>query len=243
MKITGLGEALLIMLRVIPDGVVVFFPSYSLVDQYIDRWKSTPASMNDRKDTIWTAMNNLKPVLLEQRSGTRSNEKGIQGLKGRTQGIEHIFADYAASISTGSGAVMFAVIGGSLSEGINFSDALGRAVIVVGLPFPDPHNVEWKARLDYISSSSVADQRFKHPDEAAFEFSENACMRAVNQCIGRAIRHKDDFAAILLLDHRYNRASIKNKLPGWIRSSLTDAQSSVSVVPVLKGFFDAKSSA
>ena len=43
---------------------------------------------------------------------------------------------------------------------------------------------------------------------------ENLCMKAVNQSIGRAIRHKDDYACILLLDHRYER--MQKHLPGWI---------------------------
>ena len=32
---------------------------------------------------------------------------------------------------------------------------------------------------------------------------ENLCMKAVNQSVGRAIRHKEDYAAILFLDHRF----------------------------------------
>lgn len=45
-------------------------------------------------------------------------------------------------------------------------------------------------------------------------------MKAVNQCIGRAVRHKDDYAAVILLDQRYNRTSTKNALPDWIKRSL-----------------------
>ena len=39
-------------------------------------------------------------------------------------------------------------------------------------------------------------------------------------CVGRAIRHKDDYACILLLDQRYLRPNIQQKLPGWIASRL-----------------------
>lgn len=49
-------------------------------------------------------------------------------------------------------------------------------------------------------------------------------MRAMNQCVGRAIRHKGDYASILLLDKRYAGRRNKAKLPRWIRGSLTDAE-------------------
>lgn len=49
---------------------------------------------------------------------------------------------------------------------------------------------------------------------------ENLCMKAVNQCIGRAVRHKADYATVLLLDHRYSRTNTRRLLPGWIQDSL-----------------------
>lgn len=39
--------------------------------------------------------------------------------------------------------------------------------------------------------------------------------RAVNQAVGRIIRHKNDFGGILLLDCRFHRQ--KNQLSGWLQ--------------------------
>ena len=49
---------------------------------------------------------------------------------------------------------------------------------------------------------------------------ENLCMKAVNQSIGRSIRHAQDYACVLLADHRYARPSVSGKLPQWISSQL-----------------------
>lgn len=45
-------------------------------------------------------------------------------------------------------------------------------------------------------------------------------MKAVNQSIGRAIRHSRDYACILLADVRYERASVAKQLPKWIVAQL-----------------------
>lgn len=50
-----------------------------------------------------------------------------------------------------SGACMFAVCRGKISEGIDFADDNGRAVIVTGLPFPlytDPKVILKRRYLD-----------------------------------------------------------------------------------------------
>lgn len=52
---------------------------------------------------------------------------------------------------------------------------------------------------------------------------ENMTMRAVNQSIGRAIRHKDDYATVILLDKRFNQSRIKQKLPQWIQDAHIDS--------------------
>ena len=38
--------------------------------------------------------------------------------------------------------------------------------------------------------------------------------------LGRAIRHINDYATIILLDQRYARSTVQQKLPQWISSRL-----------------------
>ena len=49
--------------------------------------------------------------------------------------------------------------------------------------------------------------------------------RAVNQAIGRVIRHKNDYGAILLCDLRFNQPKQKSQLSSWIQGHLNKTQS------------------
>lgn len=221
----------------IPDGVVVFFPSYSYLDTCVAAWKRLRPAPQAGSPSFWDYMLREKPIFLEQRSQhAQSSTDGTS----KEAAVDSVLSAYSNAIATGKGrgALLFAVIGGSLSEGINFSDALGRGVVVVGLPFPNPHTAEWKAKTQYISGTSTSNGR--DGKAAAREFYENVCMRAVNQCVGRAIRHRGDYAAILMLDRRYNGPRIQAKLPNWIRGSLANAAGVQEVERSLDEFFAGK---
>jgi chromosome transmission fidelity protein 1 len=131
------------------------------------------------------------------------------------KGKQDTFEQFQKSISDGNITVLFAVIGGKLSEGINFSDDLARCVIVFGLPYPNIKSQDIKLKMKYYDSLyERKESSFKGDD-----YYENMCMKAVNQSIGRAIRHKNDYASIILVDSRYAREKIQNKLPTWIKAS------------------------
>ncbi|EEQ35419.1 ATP-dependent DNA helicase chl1 [Microsporum canis] len=213
--ITSLGQMIARFCSVIPDGVVVFFPSYDYLATVLRVWSSTSGVLDN--------LSRLKPIFHEapsDSSGSNNNNTNTN--------TDSLLQQYSASIDAGKGGLLLSVMGGKLSEGINFSDALGRGVIVVGLPFPNTRNAIWQAKLQHVerraydladASLSAAERRARGK-QASRAYYENTCMRTVNQCIGRAIRHKEDYAAILMIDKRYQTERIQGKLPGWIRGSL-----------------------
>lgn len=210
--ISNLGEAFIRLLPLIPDGTVIFFPSYSYLEQITTAWKNAPKPGGA---SIWSRLETAKPIFKETQSGASAAAEA-------SSTTEDVLAAYSRAIdahSSGRGALLLAVIGGKLSEGINFSDRLGRCVMVVGLPYPNPNSAEWKAKMEYIEGKAA--ERGLVKGTASREFAENVCMRAVNQAIGRAVRHKGDWASILLVDRRYGQKRIVEKLPKWIQASFS----------------------
>lgn len=83
------------------------------------------------------------------------------------------------------GALLFAVIGAKLSEGLNFSDNLARMVVIVGLPFANLNSLELKERLQYADHIQKTLPSNNSPfGLAGTRLYENLCMNAVNQSIG-----------------------------------------------------------
>ncbi|CAH0026075.1 unnamed protein product [Clonostachys rhizophaga] len=247
--ITQLGMAVLNVCSIVPDGVVVFFPSYGYLDEVVAAWEQ---SQSANSQSIWARLQGRKAVFRETKGGSSD-----QVLNDYTQAIQ-------GEQSNGKGALLLSVVGGKMSEGINFSDRLGRCVMVVGLPYPNIASPEWKAKLEYIettvfnrlTNSNGEDNSHKlagqgkavgqeearaQAKQASRDFYENACMRAVNQSIGRAIRHRGDYAAIILVDRRFGTERIRGKLPGWIQNGMQasggEEKGIAGLMGALGGFF------
>jgi chromosome transmission fidelity protein 1 len=299
--IVGLGMMFINACKNIPDGVVAFFPSYDYLDRVVSVWKKTqlhsgtPSAVAPTR-TIFSTLNSIKPIFHEtkqtppqppsQTHQPPSNHSSDYMSSSHPIQTPSLLQSYTASIdrsssSTHRGALLLSVISGTLSEGINFSDALGRAVFAIGIPYPNPHSAVWKAKMRHIEeqyikahsehSSAVGNGKTTNmvaasvaapppsvvrmeAKKASREFYENSAMRAVNQAVGRAIRHRGDYAAIMLVDRRYDPAEggarVWRKLPAWIREWAEDGnrqkevggerKSWSDVEEGLRGFFDGK---
>uniref|UniRef100_A0A452UGB8 DEAD/H-box helicase 11 n=1 Tax=Ursus maritimus TaxID=29073 RepID=A0A452UGB8_URSMA len=191
------GRILCNLCTVVPGGVVCFFPSYEYQRQVYAHWD---------KSGLLARLAVRKKIFQEPK---RANQ------------VEQVLMEYSRCIKccgqaggTVTGALLLSVVGGKMSEGINFSDNLGRCVVMVGMPYPNIKSPELQEKMAYLDQTLPRGPGQPPPGKALVE---NLCMKAVNQSIGRAIRHQKDFASIVLLDQRYARPSILGKLPAWIR--------------------------
>ena len=214
-QIDELGRSISNMCNIVPNGMVVFLPSYNYESVVMKRWKSTG---------MLNTLNVKKQIFHEARGSGASV-------------AENTLRNYSLAAKTKKGALLFCVVGGKMSEGINFSNELARLVAVVGLPFANPHDPVLREKMNYLnrraaslsaSSASTASSSSSSSfttQTAGQNYYEDICMNSVNQSIGRAIRHQNDYAAIVLIDQRYTTSRIHSKLPGWIRESLNITQS------------------
>jgi chromosome transmission fidelity protein 1 len=63
-------------------------------------------------------------------------------------------------------------------------------------------------------------------------------MRAVNQSIGRSIRHANDYSAVLLVDQRYQSdPTVAKKLPQWMMRSAVRPSTFGEAIRELRTFF------
>uniref|UniRef100_A0A671VQQ6 ATP-dependent DNA helicase DDX11 n=1 Tax=Sparus aurata TaxID=8175 RepID=A0A671VQQ6_SPAAU len=187
------GRILSNICNVVPGGVVCFFPSYEYSRRIISHWEASGAL---------TRLANKKKIFQEPKKANQ---------------VEQVLSEFSRCIQVDSssltGALLFSVVGGKMSEGINFSDDLGRCVVMVGMPYPNIKSPELQEKMSYL------DKHLPHgggrsPGQALIE---NLCMKAVNQSIGRAIRHRGDYSSMVLCDRRYARPATLSKLPTWIK--------------------------
>ncbi|KAF9967745.1 DEAD H (Asp-Glu-Ala-Asp His) box helicase 11 [Mortierella alpina] len=240
----GIGQSLANLLNMIPDGVVVFFVSYSYMAQVLARWRHKVSSTGT---SILERIQARKRVFIEPREAPDADRMLKEYHECIYEKPEHTLASAAAGPR---GGVLFSVVGGKMSEGINFSDRLGRGVIVVGMPFPNRGSPELQERMRYMDQVQLSERQQRQPlptgsstpmrMTAGSEYYENLCMRAVNQSIGRAIRHQNDYAVVVLMDRRYGAPRIRKKLPGWIGSSIEVCDQFGPAMNKLANFFRAK---
>ena len=279
-----LGAALLGVARVTPAGMLIFFPSYGVMESCLAAWggpatrkqhqqpyekknnffaarakannnnkKKTPSFAFPRahahftpvttgKSNIWQRMLAIKAVVLEPKSSAELPE--AMGEFTRFLGMPK-----------SSGCILMGVCRGKISEGIDFANEQCRAVVITGLPFPPAFDPKVKMKREYLDTSrssgrskpssnggfgggsSSSAQHCSNNILSGHEWYTQQAHRAVNQAIGRVIRNRNDYGAVLLMDNRYGQLANQNGLSKWLRPHIQPDQGFGTMVRTLAQFY------
>src|SRR5512136_177959 len=159
--IERLGERISELSSKVPKSMIVFYPSYALMEKIWPRTRFASAG---------------RPVFLEKRDmGQNDFMKVVNDFK----------------LAPGK-AILHAIAGGRVSEGIDFPGAEMELAVIAGVPYPKP----------------TAKQRaFQHFCELKFGSGWDMAVKALTtrklqQAIGRLIRSETDRGVAVVLDKR-----------------------------------------
>ncbi len=160
----------------VPGNLAVFFTSYKLLSSVLSYLEHIRLS---------------KALLVEQRNMNKSEK---EELFTRLERLKYL-----------RGGILLGVLGGSMSEGVDYAENLLSSIIVVGLPLAPP-TLEVKTLRGYYSKKFGK----KRGEEYGYLFP---AMNKVRQAIGRCIRSETDRAVVVLMDERFAQQRYKRCLP------------------------------
>ncbi|KAE8305683.1 Rad3-related DNA helicase [Giardia duodenalis] len=133
------------------------------------------------------------------------------------ESVDKLMETYALALGS-SRCILCASAGARVSEGLDFKDNLCRRLVVVGIPFPN------------LGDPIV---REKHRQRGE-QFLMDHAFTLVNQCMGRGIRHKDDWCSFILFDSRF--AEHTERLSSWIRNRVQPVDSIEGAIERIREF-------
>ena len=226
------GNSLLSIRQASSAGMLIFFPSYGLLDKVVQRWTYTgliaalgasgsgASILDDDNDTSGGSGGQSEGgVVVEPRDGKE---------------LDEVLANYYRRIDSGLKGVLMAVCRGKVSEGIDFADEYARTVCVVGIPFPSVMDLQVKLKRTH------QDELCKSvPSGGNLPGDKWYCQeafRAINQAVGRCIRHIKDFGAIILLDPRFSLSENQAQMSKWLRGKIVNHEQLGDVLVDLRSF-------
>ncbi|KAI4836528.1 hypothetical protein MKS88_004325 [Plasmodium brasilianum] len=215
-------------------GNIVFFSSYSFLREFI-------SFLNNEGRYVLNEMKKKKYIFFEKKNDyTVLNEymQSIQKVK-----------DHHQSMMTKNGCILFCVMNAKLSEGINFHDEICRNILIIGIPFfkhersttnPSKFTLDKNTLvLNYykeysremlegdsdIPANKAEDRQLILPEEISEmcrTYELKYAMKIINQCIGRSLRHTNDFSSYFFLDYRFTKKEFFDNFPSFIKTHLNN---------------------
>ena len=181
-----IGDHVTSVLKNTPGNVAIFSPSYSMMERVIS-------------DTGYIFG---RQRLKEERG---MSKRSVDGMVNRLHELK----------SMGKNSVIFGVLSGKLSEGIDYSDNILDAVVCIGLPLPPP-SAKQDSLFEYYKSRFGRSRAWKYA-------SLQPAINSVLQALGRPIRKAEDRAIVILLEKRLLDSRSKDCMPESMDSLRTSS--------------------
>ncbi|XP_032563587.1 Fanconi anemia group J protein isoform X2 [Chiroxiphia lanceolata] len=208
------GALLLSVCQTVGQGILCFLPSYKMLDKLKDRWIHTG---------LWKNLELVKTVIAEPQGGAKSDFDELL----------NIYYDAIKCKGEKDGALLIAVCRGKVSEGLDFCDENARAVVTIGIPFPNVRDLQVELKRKYNDQHKSTRGLL-----SGSQWYEIQAYRALNQALGRCIRHRNDWGALILVDDRFRNNPNKyiTGLSKWIRQQIQHHGSFGSALESLQAF-------
>ncbi|KJP89927.1 hypothetical protein AK88_00383 [Plasmodium fragile] len=221
-------------------GNIVFFSSYKYLKEFF-------IFLHNEGQYVLTEMKKKKKIFFEEKNGDSDV------LRDYMESVDRI-KNQQEDTSIKNGCILFCVMNAKLSEGINFHDYLCRNVLLVGIPFfkhekgtsatstgdlPLDRN---SLRLNYYRAFSAdvargAEDAASPPSSQLDHLISDMCktyelkcaMKIVNQCIGRSLRHVNDYSSFFFLDYRFANKEFSDLLPSFIRAHVASPKADAAL--------------
>ena len=218
-------------------GMLIFHPTYSLMNIANEYWKV-------KEPHNQLLGNNQFQCRIFNEPKSRAEMDAI-----------NLVFEQTIEEDPSTGAIYQGICRGKVSEGVDFSDNKGRIVVITGIPYAPMFDPRVKLKQQFLDRWKQSG----HTKIDGNEWYQIQALRAVNQaigkgspnrpalllpslsgepCLGRIIRHRHDFGAILFLDTRFSLPSTSKYLPSWVKRSHKSFDSPKQLAGLLRGFFN-----
>ncbi|CAF0915962.1 unnamed protein product [Rotaria sp. Silwood1] len=244
------GFVVLDVCQRVPYGVLCFVPSYRFLNAIINRWMTSG---------LWQKLNEYKSVFFEEKNSANFQNtinrfreangtlKIVKPVSAVAKSVNEMFKRKPTSAETSTtnsqyfnskGGLLLAVCRGRASEGIDFSDNNARCVITLGIPYPNVQDEEVCFKRNYNNEQNRRMPQIMNGSD----WYDSQGYRALNQALGRCIRHKNDWGALFIVEERIvNNMSDKqfnNKISLWIKQRLSISRKYDDTMNALEKFVE-----
>lgn len=166
-------------------GVLVFFPTYSVMESTVERWKQTGifdslrstigsiiveprgsvgvksnnsssrVYMSETKSLAYDNSSSLFSLGTTQKNKFKTPNPSSNNNDNEDQIFNSIISDFESSIKKWGSCLLLGVCRGKVSEGIDFSNEKGRVVIITGIPYAPNHDPWVVLKKQYLDERII----------------------------------------------------------------------------------------